>query len=609
MNPPNVLVECSIENIQDELCEPRMENKNDRSFVPPKYMYIKNLIPVVLDLYNVHYSSWSTIFRDAARPYNLLHHIDPTIPTPDVQSITSIDDDDTTLWRRQDAIVLSWIYATISPYLLYKLRGKKPSTAMNAWAFLRYMCHEYTTTVNKKRRRFIHHIDLDEDDQVVDDDRVDFISNLSDDLLVYVLFLVADMKTAARTSLLSKRWTHVWTQLKDLDFDDLETSKTLNCTDYARPEIDNFVDRVNCVIIANQAAYLDTFRIQFPLNSSYAADIHNWLKFAFGKEVRNLDLDFGARTYASIHYSNIFSNNPALVLNTTLTSFQLRSVTIKGPFLQWVLTNCLNLERLSLHRCKASADDDSASSKSHRKLVVSSLKLKHLEFFGSLKLLNFEVLCLSAPNLTSVIICEKELPVEYRSVPSLVDATFGGVCRYHIFQDLDTLSGFSSQLEKLSIPWQMEHSVPSQFPKFANVQQLEIESTYGHIDLIRSTSLIEACPLLQTFKLKMMCSCRTQRDVTRQISAPNNAQENAIRCHQHLKVVEYLGYHGCASATELAICLARHAPMLQRFIFDTRLPRYRESPLHPSDREIVRRTKRLAIRIQRMQYPLDVVVL
>ncbi|KAK1349183.1 FBD domain-containing protein [Heracleum sosnowskyi] len=565
MNPPNVLVGCTIKNIQDELCEPRMENRNDRSFVPPKYMYIKNLIPVVLDLYNVHYSSWSTIFRDAARAYNLLHHIDPTIPTPHVQEITSIDDDDTTLWRRQDAIVLSWIYATISPYLLYKLRDKKPSTAMNAWAFLRDMCQEYTTTVNKKRRRFIHHIDLDEDDQVVDDNRVDFISNLSDDLLVYVLFLVADMKTAARTSLLSKRWTHVWTQLKYLHFDDLETSNTLNCTYYARPEIDKFVDRVNRVIIANKDPYLDTFRIHFPLNSSYNADICNWLKFAFGKEVRNFVLDFGGSTYASIHYSNIFSSNPALILNTTLTSFHLKSVIMKGPLLQWVLTNCLNLQRLSLHFCKASADDDSGSSKNQRKLVVSSLKLKHLEFFGSLKLLNFEVLCLSAPNLTSFIIYESEFDVEYLSVPSLVDATFGCSYCYHIFQDLDTLSGFSSQLEKLSIRWQLAYSAKifySQFPNFANVQQLEIVSPYRHRNLILSTSLIEACPLLHTFKLKMMCYYMAEG--TGQVSAPSNAQENAIRCHQHLKVVEYLGYYGCASAAELAICLARHAPMLQK---------------------------------------------
>ncbi|KAK1379259.1 hypothetical protein POM88_026003 [Heracleum sosnowskyi] len=62
--------------------------------------------------------------------------------------------------------------------------------------------------------------------------------------------------------------------------------------------------------------------------------------------------------------------------------------------------------------------------------------------------------------------------------------------------------------------------------------------------------------------------CYYEKEVTGQISAPNYAQENAMRCHQHLKVVEYLGYHGCASAAELAICLARHAPMLQRFIFE-----------------------------------------
>ncbi|KAK1402977.1 hypothetical protein POM88_002582 [Heracleum sosnowskyi] len=62
--------------------------------------------------------------------------------------------------------------------------------------------------------------------------------------------------------------------------------------------------------------------------------------------------------------------------------------------------------------------------------------------------------------------------------------------------------------------------------------------------------------------------CYYEKEVTGQISAPNYAQENAMRCHQHLKVVEYLGYHGCASAAELAICLARHAPILQRFIFE-----------------------------------------
>ncbi|KAK1348947.1 hypothetical protein POM88_054887 [Heracleum sosnowskyi] len=105
------------------------------------------------------------------------------------------------------------------------------------------------------------------------------------------------------------------------------------------------------------------------------------------------------------------------------------------------------------------ADNDAVSSKNHRKLVVSSLQLKHLEFIDSLKSLNIEVLCLSAPNLTSFIIYESKFDVEYHSVPSFVDATFGCLYCYHIFRDLDTLSGFSSQLEKLSIRWHMVSSL------------------------------------------------------------------------------------------------------------------------------------------------------
>ncbi|KAL1830456.1 hypothetical protein ACET3Z_000107 [Daucus carota] len=367
------------------------------------------------------------------------------------------------------------------------------------------------------------------------------------------------MKSVGRTCLLSKRWTRLWTYLKHLDFGEPET---LNYTMYAQSKMDKFVERVNRVIIANQAPYLDAFRIKFPLNSFYAAHIQSWLKFAFDKQVCNLDLDFLDICYPPIHFSNIFSTDPALILNTTLTSFYLKSVTINGPFLQWLLTNCTNLQHLLFHRCKASSDDDTASSMHHRRLVVSSPQLRHLEFYHSLKSLNIQVLCLSAPNLSSFVIYESKYEVEYRSVPSLVDATFGWLYCHHLFKNQDSISSFSFQLEKLSIWWHMEHTVYSQFPNFANVQQLEIISKFGHGDLILTTSLIEACPLLHTFKLKMMCSYKLES--TRQISAPDYAQENAIRCHQHLKVVEYLGYEGCASAAGLAVCLARHAPMLQR---------------------------------------------
>ncbi|KMT10940.1 hypothetical protein BVRB_5g112770 [Beta vulgaris subsp. vulgaris] len=50
-------------------------------------------------------------------------------------------------------------------------------------------------------------------------------------------------------------------------------------------------------------------------------------------------------------------------------------------------------------------------------------------------------------------------------------------------------------------------------------------------------------------------------------SAPKDAQVDAIRSHQHLQAVEYVGYAGCASASKLALFLTRHAPMLNKFVF------------------------------------------
>ena len=103
---------------------------------------------------------------------------------------------------------------------------------------------------------------------------------------------------------------------------------------------------------------------------------------------------------------------------------------------------------------------------------------------------------------------------------------------------------------------------------------------------------------------------------TQQIVAPDNAQENAIRCHEQLKTVEYRGYAGCAIAAELAICLAQHAPNLQRFVFYTRRPETIENPRtvctsEYGDRMTTKRSviKHLVKRIQGTQSRVNVAIL
>ncbi|KAK6118807.1 hypothetical protein DH2020_047442 [Rehmannia glutinosa] len=85
---------------------------------------IRILVPLILDADKVQYTPWATLFRNTAKAFTVLDHIDPTINKP-----TDIDDD---LWNRLDAIVLQWLYSTISTDILCKILDEE-ATTMVAW--------------------------------------------------------------------------------------------------------------------------------------------------------------------------------------------------------------------------------------------------------------------------------------------------------------------------------------------------------------------------------------------------------------------------------------------------------------------------------------------
>ncbi|XP_071700421.1 uncharacterized protein [Rutidosis leptorrhynchoides] len=79
------------------------------------------------------YSFWSSLFKNHCRAYEVLDHIIPA--TSDASSSvtqTSPPHAQTPSWERLDAIVLQWIYGTISLDLLHTV-FKEESTAQQAW--------------------------------------------------------------------------------------------------------------------------------------------------------------------------------------------------------------------------------------------------------------------------------------------------------------------------------------------------------------------------------------------------------------------------------------------------------------------------------------------
>ncbi|XP_021860066.2 uncharacterized protein [Spinacia oleracea] len=88
---------------------------------------VKALITLVIDVDNVQYTPWATLFRNTAKVYMVLDHIDPKIKRP-----KDVDGD---LWERLDA-VLQWLYGTISKDLLLKVLDEN-ATALEIWNRLR----------------------------------------------------------------------------------------------------------------------------------------------------------------------------------------------------------------------------------------------------------------------------------------------------------------------------------------------------------------------------------------------------------------------------------------------------------------------------------------
>ncbi|XP_076945926.1 uncharacterized protein LOC143617164 [Bidens hawaiensis] len=104
---------------------------------------IKNFIPITLDNESAQYVTWSELFKIHFNAYLVANHLEPRGESSSSAAPPASADKDKGLaapppeesWKRLDAIVLQWIYGTISIDLLQTVM-KKNTTAYNAWIAL-----------------------------------------------------------------------------------------------------------------------------------------------------------------------------------------------------------------------------------------------------------------------------------------------------------------------------------------------------------------------------------------------------------------------------------------------------------------------------------------
>ncbi|KAJ8452801.1 hypothetical protein Cgig2_014564 [Carnegiea gigantea] len=195
----------------------------------------------------------------------------------------------------------------------------------------------------------------------------DCISKLPDEIIVSILSFM-DLKGSARTSVLSRTWRYLWTNVADLNFD---ASNMMFKNPHLFDQIfakDKFSRNVNQVVsLHRKGISINKFRVCFLLDKDHASHIDEWVKFALSKRVKTLELDFFWVKFAlskrvkhpKLHFFCDISNyyplgRHELVEHLTyedgmrsLTTLHLSCVHVIGDVLEFILSRC-SLERLSI---------------------------------------------------------------------------------------------------------------------------------------------------------------------------------------------------------------------------------------------------------------------
>ena len=100
---------------------------------------IRAVIPVTLELSTSNYLQWRGMFSDAVQKYALEDHLEEKA-YPD-------GDDPSPQWRRNDAIVRSWLNSAVAPELLAMVVDTTtPLPAHSLWTRLSNIYHDNAET-------------------------------------------------------------------------------------------------------------------------------------------------------------------------------------------------------------------------------------------------------------------------------------------------------------------------------------------------------------------------------------------------------------------------------------------------------------------------------
>ncbi|XP_020094704.1 F-box/FBD/LRR-repeat protein At1g13570-like [Ananas comosus] len=402
-------------------------------------------------------------------------------------------------------------------------------------------------------------------------DQQDKISELPDHILISILERM-DLRSAVETSLLSRRWRHLWNSLTNIELhantmlSENQISHVHRCMtrDYASHGT-KFMEGMK--VAATRQKQMGLFKkfargllrpksnirrlsFHFYMQRQYRKIIDFWLDRAIKRGVQELELfPYVSRREKGYRFPwRLFSKGRGSSLTklelgycrlgdvcyfrrfASVSVLSFKMMAVSREVVEDIIANCRNLKSLHLVKCHYI---------SYLRICSQDTRLKDLAvhrcpFLGKIEL--------SAPKLERLQYSGNYVPLLLSSVP----------CLEHVWLDYDDDDdGTDYVLKRLSIEFphardlalrlcSPKHLTTPVLPKlFSGLKNLTVNILTGDTDdLLWLAMLLEAAPLLETFETDVKLSAKCRNNEATISWKPSDTQ------HSHLKEVKLHRFKG-----------------------------------------------------------------
>lgn len=195
---------------------------------------------------------------------------------------------------------------------------------------------------------------------------IDRFGELPDSLLIHILSFL-NLKEAAITCVLSKRWQFLWAELPRLEFSpELSRLNDMGDSGAMIEKMRNFVSWVNRTLAVRTVNYLERFDVSFFCYKLFFSDLDAWVKFAVDNKVTKLNLHifslddlytlpevmYSCPSLTTLHVIGCLMDFKRTIEWKSLTDLHLQLVRVDQHLLDEILSSCPVLYTLYLERCR-----------------------------------------------------------------------------------------------------------------------------------------------------------------------------------------------------------------------------------------------------------------